>query len=165
VTGGRTILGVGSGDPVDEPEHRAFGFPILDTAERRTHLAETVEALRALFDGRPYPGGERIPAMSGPLLPPPVRPGGPPLWVAGTAGAAVRLAARLADGWNGWGLDLPAFGRAAALLGREAEAAGRRVEATWAGIVLVGETQAEAASLLEARRARGMADPAWTGSA
>lgn len=165
VSGGRTVLGVGSGDADDEPEHRMFGFPSLGTRDRRTHLAETVEALRALFDGRPYPGGDRVPAMAGPLLPPPVRPGGPPVWVAGRSDELVRLAARLADGWNGWGLDAEAFGRSAALLRREAEAAGRTVDATWAGIVLVGETDEEATSLLEARRARGMADPAWTGSA
>src|SRR5262249_34157468 len=38
ITGGRMILGVGTGDPIDEPEHRAFGIPTLSKSERRVHL-------------------------------------------------------------------------------------------------------------------------------
>jgi alkanesulfonate monooxygenase SsuD/methylene tetrahydromethanopterin reductase-like flavin-dependent oxidoreductase (luciferase family) len=164
--GGRFVLGVGTGDPIDEPEHRAYGFPSLGVGERRAHLEETVRAVKALFGGQPWSGGTWVPPIPGPLLPPPATPDGPPVWLGGQADAVVRLAARVADGWNGWGMHVPAFRRKATLLAEEAAAAGREAEATWAGIALVGEDDAEAAALLERRRARGMIETEiWCGSA
>jgi len=158
-SGGRLILGVGTGDETDGGEHTAFGFPMLGRDERRAHLEETVGALRSLFEGSAYPGGERVPPLDGPLVP----GARPPIWIGGLADAIVRLAARLADGWNGWGLDAPRFARKVAVL---REAAGEReVSATWAGIVLVGRDEAELARLEEARATRGMEDAVWSGTA
>jgi alkanesulfonate monooxygenase SsuD/methylene tetrahydromethanopterin reductase-like flavin-dependent oxidoreductase (luciferase family) len=162
-SGGRFVLGLGTGDPIDRPEHEAFGIPMLSKSERREHLEETVVALKALFAGERYPGGPRVPALDGPLRPPPSRPGGPPVWVGAQADEVVRLAGRLADGWNGWGLDPAAFARKVSLL-REA-AGDRPVEATWAGIALAGVDEAETHQLVERRRARGMDDETWTGTA
>jgi len=164
ISGGRTILGIGTGDPIDRPEHRTFGFPDLPVEERRIQLFDTVVALKALFAGRPSPGGGTVPALEGPLLPPPARPGGPPVWLGAQADAVVSMAARIADGWNGWGLHPEAFGAKVRLLRSEAEAAGRSVEASWSGIVLVGEDEAEAERLLAERRAKGMDPPSWSGS-
>jgi alkanesulfonate monooxygenase SsuD/methylene tetrahydromethanopterin reductase-like flavin-dependent oxidoreductase (luciferase family) len=166
MTGGRMILGIGTGDPIDEPEHRAFGISTLGRRERRAHLAETVAAVKALFRGERWEGGSYVPGLAGPLLPPPSTAGGPPVWIGAQADAVVRLAGALADGWNGWGLEPDEFRRKARLLAEEAGAAGREVEATWAGIALVGEDEDEARSLVEARRARGMSeDGVWTGGA
>jgi alkanesulfonate monooxygenase SsuD/methylene tetrahydromethanopterin reductase-like flavin-dependent oxidoreductase (luciferase family) len=162
VSHGRMILAVGTGDPIDEPEHRVFGIPYLDKAERRDHLVETVRSVRALFDARPSPGGTHVPAMSGPLLPRPASPGGPPIWMGGFADAVVRLAAREADAWNGWGMGLDEFTRKARLLDEEA---GRRsVSATWAGIVVVGRDDAEVAQLLDARSHRHLESDVWAGT-
>lgn len=164
VAPGRVILGVGSGDPVNRPEHEAFGFPDLDEGARREHLAEWLEATRALFAGGRFPGGRHVAPVEGPLLP----LGAPPaLWVGGLSEAIVRLAARLADGWNGWGLGLRGFRARAALLAGEAERAGRPGAArpTWGGIAVVGETEAEAASILEGRRAKGLEEPRFAGDA
>ncbi len=72
------ILGIGTGDPIDEPEHRVFGIEYLGKAERREHLVETVRAIKALYAGVRWEGGSHVPAMTGPLLPPPVRPGRSP---------------------------------------------------------------------------------------
>jgi alkanesulfonate monooxygenase SsuD/methylene tetrahydromethanopterin reductase-like flavin-dependent oxidoreductase (luciferase family) len=153
---GRMVVGVGSGDPIDLPEHEAFGFPNLSLEDRRAHLEEWVTALRGLFRGERYPGGQHVPPVAGPLLPLPAAP--PHVWVGGQAEAVVRLAARCADGWNGWGSTPENFQRKAALLAEEAEAAGRPgpVEATWAGIVMVGEDETEAKELAAAREAKGI---------
>jgi alkanesulfonate monooxygenase SsuD/methylene tetrahydromethanopterin reductase-like flavin-dependent oxidoreductase (luciferase family) len=166
LTGGRMILGVGTGDPIDEPEHRAFGIPTLSKAERRVHLAELVAAVKALFRGDEWEGGDQVPPLAGPLLPPPIRPGGPPVWVGAQADEVVRLAGDVADGWNGWGGSPEEFARKATLLAEEAGAAGREVEPTWAGIALVGEDEPEAERLKAARAERGMStDDIWIGSA
>ncbi len=163
VTGGRAILAIGTGDRLSEGEHRTFGLPIEPPVVRGERLAETVAAMRALFDGERYPGGRFVPSLEGPLVPPPVHPGGPALWIGGTSDALVRSAGRLADGWNGWGLSVDRFAQKVRLL---YQAAGeRRVEATWGGIALVGEDEAEAERLSEARADRGLDPATFTGSA
>jgi alkanesulfonate monooxygenase SsuD/methylene tetrahydromethanopterin reductase-like flavin-dependent oxidoreductase (luciferase family) len=162
---GRLILGVGTGDPIDRPEHDAYGLPHLGKADRRAHLEETLLALRALFGGRSFPGGKWVPPLTGPLRPAPAREGGPPIWVGGQADEVIRIAARMADGWNGWGMDPQRFAARARALRDAAEEAGRSAEPTWAGIVLVGEDDREAKRLLDLRRERGMEDPSWWGSA
>jgi alkanesulfonate monooxygenase SsuD/methylene tetrahydromethanopterin reductase-like flavin-dependent oxidoreductase (luciferase family) len=162
---GRLVLGIGTGDPIDRPEHDAFGLPHLGKSDRRAHLEETLHGLRAMFQGRSFPGGEWVASLEGPLRPAPVQPGGPPIWVGGQAEEVIRIAGRLADGWNGWGSDLVDFAAKAATLRDASEEAGRSTEPTWAGIVLVGEDQREAERLLGLRRERGMEDPSWWGSA
>jgi alkanesulfonate monooxygenase SsuD/methylene tetrahydromethanopterin reductase-like flavin-dependent oxidoreductase (luciferase family) len=164
-SGGRFVLGIGTGDPIDRPEHEAYGIPMLGKADRRALLEETVTALKAVFGGQAYGGGSHVPPLRGPLLPAPAQEGGPPVWIGAQADPVVRLAGRVADGWNGWGLDAAAFAAKAGLLGEAAEEAGRTAEATWAGIVLVGEDEKETAELLERRRSRGLDDEAWAGTA
>jgi alkanesulfonate monooxygenase SsuD/methylene tetrahydromethanopterin reductase-like flavin-dependent oxidoreductase (luciferase family) len=161
-SGGRFVLGIGTGDPIDLPEHRAYGIRMLDKTDRRIHLEETLSALGTLFRGDRYPGGRMVPPLEGPLAPPAARAGGPPVGVGGQADEVVALAGRLADGWNGWGLDPSGFARKVEIL--VDAAGGREVEPTWAGIVLAGEDVAETAELVDARRARGIDDEAWRGT-
>jgi alkanesulfonate monooxygenase SsuD/methylene tetrahydromethanopterin reductase-like flavin-dependent oxidoreductase (luciferase family) len=161
---GRLVLGLGTGDPIDRPEHRAFGMAMPGKRERRAHLEEAVTALKALFAGEAYPGGSHVPPIEGPLAPTSPRPDGPPMWIGGQADEVARIAARVADGWNGWGMDTESFEAKAAVVREEARAAGREVEATWAGIVLAGVDREEAEELAERRRARGL-EEAWTGTA
>lgn len=163
-TGGRLVLGIGTGDPIDRGEHEAYGIPMLGRRERRAHLDETVRALKALFSGGRFEGGRYVPPLSGPLVPPPARVGGPPIWIGGQAPEVVRMAGRIADGWNGWGFGIDGFTGRAKILFDEAEAAGRSAEATWAGIVLVGEDERETRELLERRKARAMDDNVWSGT-
>jgi alkanesulfonate monooxygenase SsuD/methylene tetrahydromethanopterin reductase-like flavin-dependent oxidoreductase (luciferase family) len=163
VSGGRMVLGIGTGDPIDKPEHEAYGLPYLEKAERREHLVETVRAVKALLAGKPWPGGARVPPISGPILPPPQTPGGPPVWIGGFADEVVRIAGREADAWNGWGMSIPEFARKAALMREVAE--GREVQATWAGIALVGEDDHDVARLLDARDRKGVLETnVWAGS-
>jgi alkanesulfonate monooxygenase SsuD/methylene tetrahydromethanopterin reductase-like flavin-dependent oxidoreductase (luciferase family) len=160
MSGGRMILTIGTGDELSKREHEAFGLPYLGPPVRRRHLEETVAAVRALFAGEPWVGGELVPPVRGPLLPPPPG-GGPPVWIGGTSEAAVASAAALADGWNAWGLPLETFAARAALL-RERSGRGH-VEATWGGVVLVGRDAAELRALVERRTAEGRPPPpgAW----
>ena len=79
----------------------------------------------------------------------------------GTSEAAVDIAGRAADAWNGWGLDLDGF-RARADRLRRGE---RAPDPTWAGIVLVGEDRADLDRLLASRRERKRSlDGVWTGT-
>ncbi len=156
---GRAILGIGTGDRASAEEHERFGFPYPPAAERVAALEETAQALRALFGGRTWSGGSYVPALRGPLLP----PGEPAIWVGGLSDAVLAVAARVADAWNGWGLDAGAFAARATAL-REL-AGGRAVSPTWAGIALVGEDRADLDRLLAQRADRGLPlDGVWAGT-
>jgi hypothetical protein len=73
----------------------------------------------------------------------------------------VALAARVADGWNGWGLSAEAFAAKAALLRTQA----RDVMPTWGGIAVVGEDGTDLERLLGDRADRGLSvGDAWTGT-
>lgn len=165
MTGGRLVIGIGTGDPIDQPEHDAYGIRSYDRDDRRVHLEETVVALKALFGGGTYSGGRFVPELTGPLRPAPARAGGPPIWLGAQAEPVIRMAGRIADGWNGWGLDPDRFRTKVAILQDAAGEAGRTVEATWAGIALVGADEAETKELVDRRARAGMQDHAWTGSA
>jgi alkanesulfonate monooxygenase SsuD/methylene tetrahydromethanopterin reductase-like flavin-dependent oxidoreductase (luciferase family) len=159
MSGGRAILGLGSGDSVSKPEHEAFGIPFAPTAERVAILEETVEALRGLFGGEPWPGGSHVPAIAGPLLP----PGDPELWVGGRSSEVMGVAARSADAWNGWAMDAEGFEAATGELRRLA--GGRPVAPTWGGIALVGTDEGDLERSLAERRARGLSMDVWQGTA
>ena len=157
VSGGRMILGIGAGEP-DNPEHRVFGIDASNDVHG--YLAEAARSIRALFEGRPWPGGPFVPAISGPLLP---RPRVAPIWIGGSSDHAVSLAAAEADAWNGWQLGIDGFERRVSLLRREA--AGRAVDATWAGVALVGRDDDDLGRLFEERARAGRTDRTWTGTA
>jgi alkanesulfonate monooxygenase SsuD/methylene tetrahydromethanopterin reductase-like flavin-dependent oxidoreductase (luciferase family) len=169
---GRAILGLGTGDRQSEDEHRRFGFTIEAPAERTERLLETAQAIRALLGGLSYRGGTLVPPVVGPLRPPPHRPGGPPLWIGGVSSRVIEVAALAADAWNGWGLDIEAFGTKVRLLDELCESladagAGTPhvspVEATWGGIVLLGENAAEARRLAADREQRGTSPASFAG--
>ncbi|MGH7910274.1 MAG: LLM class flavin-dependent oxidoreductase [Candidatus Dormibacteraceae bacterium] len=100
VSGGRLVLGLGSGDSAQE--QRTFGFPDARPVGR---LEEVLEILRRLFrdetvdfEGTHHrlQGARLVPAVS--------RPGGPPILI-GTLNPRPRmrrLVAAYADIWNGW---------------------------------------------------------------
>ncbi len=159
MSGGRAILALGTGDRASVDEHERFGIPFPGVAARIAMLEETVEAARALFGGRTWSGGEQVPPLRGPLLP----PGEPSIWVGGLSEAVLAVAARVADAWNGWGLDAHAFEARAARLRELAN--GRAVAPTWGGIALVGEDRASLARLLDERAQRRLPlDGVWTGT-
>jgi alkanesulfonate monooxygenase len=118
----RLVAGLGAGDQLNAAEDEAFGVVVPDQLAR---LAETLT--RAC--GRGYP-----------------------VWVGGNSPAIRRLSATQADGWNQWGGDPGRFASRVTEVRKLAESAGRDPDAvtcSWAGLVLVGATEAEAKVKLE----------------
>jgi alkanesulfonate monooxygenase SsuD/methylene tetrahydromethanopterin reductase-like flavin-dependent oxidoreductase (luciferase family) len=70
-------------------------------------------------------------------------------WVGGHAPLVRAIAATEADGWNGWSSGVEDFARSVADVRQQASAAGRDVEITWGGQVLIGRDADDAASKLE----------------
>lgn len=98
ISGGRLILGLGAG--WNEAEYRAFGFPFDNRVDR---FEEAFAIIRTLlregevdFDGRYHEARDCV------LLPPPARPGGPPVMIGTKGPRMLRLAAAHADAWNSW---------------------------------------------------------------
>jgi len=96
LSGGRVLLGVGLGR---QDEYAAFQIP----ADRRVRrFTESIEVIRALWGPGPvtFRGDffqlDRVTIGTRPLRP-------PPIWFGGAHPAAIRRAARLADGWMGGG--------------------------------------------------------------
>jgi probable F420-dependent oxidoreductase len=93
---GRLLFGVGVGGE-NPAEYEAAGVPV---AERGRRLDEGLEIVGALLRGEPvdHPG-PLLPTRSPALEPAPAVP--PPLVVGGRSEAALRRAARVAEGWLG----------------------------------------------------------------
>jgi alkanesulfonate monooxygenase SsuD/methylene tetrahydromethanopterin reductase-like flavin-dependent oxidoreductase (luciferase family) len=89
LSGGRLILGVGSGAPLPESrrEFDAVGMPF---AGRGTRLDKAVTVWRETWRGQ----GEFAAAL------PPARPGGPPVWLAG--GDSTKVIERVSATYDGW---------------------------------------------------------------
>jgi alkanesulfonate monooxygenase SsuD/methylene tetrahydromethanopterin reductase-like flavin-dependent oxidoreductase (luciferase family) len=102
LSGGRLILGLGSGAPLPESrrEFAAVGMPF---AGRGARLDKTIELWRETWGGH----GEFADAL------PPARRGGPPVWLAGgdTTKVIERVSATY-DGWLPYLPDVNAYARA-----------------------------------------------------
>ncbi len=132
VTGGRFILGLGAG--WHEGEHDAFGIPLPPLPDRFDRYESALRVLAALFsDQARRPPGVSLDDPFFPLRgatnePPPVRPGGPPIWLGGQRPRGIALAARYAEGWPMPGNrpgDVDYFARKRDEISRALEAAGR----------------------------------------
>ncbi|HEX2052087.1 MAG TPA: LLM class flavin-dependent oxidoreductase [Actinomycetota bacterium] len=149
---GRVVVTMGSGDASSRAENESFGIPYHAADRRVAQFESTVSAVRAYLHDGTVSQSDDFAALDGlPASPRPTRP--PALWVAGRSGDALALAARLGDGWNGWGGTPDEFARDAALVAAEAD--GRPVELTWGGLVGL------AADDDEARRRYGGRGPDW----
>jgi probable F420-dependent oxidoreductase len=135
LSGGRVILGVGVGGESPK-DFEAVGVPV---GERGARADEAMGALRALFSGAPASFGGEFYAFEGiSIAPAPAQAGGPPLWVGGRSGAAIRRAGRLGDGWLPLWVSPERF--ASGIERVRAEAAGREVSAAVVLPALVGGT-------------------------
>ena len=96
VSAGRLILGLGCG--WHEPEFDAFGYPFDHRVSRFDEgmqiLAPLLRGERVTYEGRYHR------AIDVELRPPPIRPGGPPILIAGKQPRMLGLVAQHADQWN-----------------------------------------------------------------
>ena len=99
VSGGRLILGIGTGWHADE--HRRYGFDLPDAPERVDRLEEAVELIvrlqeepRLTFEGRFYRTDDAV------FEPRPVQRPRIPLLIAAHRPRMIRIAARWADQWD-----------------------------------------------------------------
>lgn len=134
--GDRMLLGVGLGGENPE-EWAASGCKLEGRAAR---LDRHVAALKAATSGRAFDlDGVQVPA----LLP---HGSAPPLWVGGRADAALRRAARHADGYLGLWLDGPRVASARRRLDELAEAENRPAVAVGINVVVcVAASRSQAA--------------------
>lgn len=155
LSGGRFILGLGAG--WKEDEHRAFGFEFPPAAVRIDQLAETVQICRAMWDpnqaeatfrGRHY----RIEAAV--CNPKPMPP--PPILIGGSGEKLMlRVVAEHADWWNLIGCSPAIYARKSEILADHCVAIGRdpaSIRKTWAGVVSIAPTRAQAEAHLAAVR-------------
>jgi len=103
VAAGHFVLGLGAG--WFEAEHEPFGLELPPIGERIDRLVSAVAVLEALFSAAAAtPLGISRPDPFYPLagatnMPPPLTPGGPPIYLGGQKPRGIRLAARSASGW------------------------------------------------------------------
>jgi len=90
---GRMIVGMGAG--YLKPEFEVLG---ADFSGRGKALEAAIPAMRAAWTGQDHPGPQ-FPAAGHEMLPAPVQPAGPPIWIGGNSAAARRRAVTLAEGW------------------------------------------------------------------
>ena len=151
ITGGRFVLGMGAG--WHEGEHETFGIPLPPMAERFDRFESGVRTVAALLSdaARAAPGvtldDPYYPLLGATNEPPPVRPGGPPIWLGGQRRRGIALAVRHADGWPMPGNrpgDVAYFAEKRDEIRRALAAAGRDPEAfTFAAQLSCGITAAE----------------------
>ena len=118
---GRLRFGVGLGGD-DPDELRACG---VDPRTRGKRMNESLEILRGLLTGRPVSFAGEIYELTEVTIEPAVDD--LPILVGGRSDAALRRAARYADGWAGIWISAERFAQAATRVAHEAEAAGRTV--------------------------------------
>jgi alkanesulfonate monooxygenase SsuD/methylene tetrahydromethanopterin reductase-like flavin-dependent oxidoreductase (luciferase family) len=107
LSGGRLILGLGSGSPVPE-SRREFDAMTMPFSDRTRRLDEAVQLWRQAWTGERRFSGRywQIDGLDSAL--PPARAGGPPLWLAG--GDSERVIARVSEHYDGWLPYLPDAG-------------------------------------------------------
>ena len=98
ISQGRVILGVGiAGDvPSIRAEFEAVGVPF---EKRVGRMMEGLRLCQAFWRGEPVDWDGRWKIEQGTVAPTPHRPGGPPIWVGGSAPASRARAAKHFDGW------------------------------------------------------------------
>src|SRR6202041_1477670 len=95
LTGGNYILGLGLG--YRQPEFDAFGIPL---SERAPRFNESIGLMKRLWtEDKVTHKGRFYTVSDAGIGVKPVRAGGPPLYIGGSADVSVKRAARIGDAW------------------------------------------------------------------
>jgi alkanesulfonate monooxygenase SsuD/methylene tetrahydromethanopterin reductase-like flavin-dependent oxidoreductase (luciferase family) len=98
ISGGRLIVGLGAG--WNDTEFAAFGFPF---DHRVSRFEEAFTIIRTLLrEGKIDFAGQFFQARDCALLPPPARPGGPPLMVGSIGPRMLEITLPHVEQWNVW---------------------------------------------------------------
>ncbi len=99
ISNGRLVLGLGAGWHADE--HRRYGIPLPEPAERVDRFAEAVELISLLMaHERTTYAGRYYQLDDAPLEPRPIQAPGIPILIAAHRPRMLRLAAAYADQWD-----------------------------------------------------------------
>ena len=157
MTGGRVVLGLGSG--WQENEHRQYGIPFHTVKERLQRLDEACAVIKALFsESKANFEGRFYQLEDATLEPKPVQRPLPLLIGGGGEKRTLRIAARFADAWNVWG-DVATLRRKMEVLDGHCADLGRdpkAVRRTAVALLVMSEDQA----YLERMRNTDMGRPA-----
>lgn len=147
---GRFTITLGSGDHMNRDENLSIGAPYYVGQRRVAQLISALEVVqRFLKTDRADYHDEFVTIDGLPTSPKPHT--APPVWVGGRSVELLEVAGRIADGWNGWGANMDGFASDARKVAELA--AERDFTVSWAGQILIRDTDAEA------RAAWGDRDP------
>jgi alkanesulfonate monooxygenase SsuD/methylene tetrahydromethanopterin reductase-like flavin-dependent oxidoreductase (luciferase family) len=116
ISGGRLILGIGSG--YFAQEHQVYGIPLYTASRRAKQLEEALQVIRKLWTEEDASfTGTYYQLANAPFSPKPLQKPHPPIMIAGTGEKLIlRLVAKYADLWNAGGLGIEALARKIAIL-------------------------------------------------
>ncbi len=146
ISSGRAILGIGAA--WNEEESRAYGYPWPSAGERFERLEDALRICRSMFTQRESTVRGSVHHVEGAMnVPQPVRPGGPPILIGGGGEKkTLRLTARYADMWNGFG-DAGTIRHKLEVLAEHCDAEGRdrsEIVATRLGTLIVADSAEDA---------------------
>ena len=127
ITGGRVVVGIGTGYYAEE--HERYGIPLPDKVTRAAMLQESVQVLKGLWaPGRLTFKGDYYTITDAPASPKPVN-GTIPLLLGGAGERMLKLVAKEADLWNlpdgQYGIDLERLKTKVEQIERNCDAIGR----------------------------------------
>ena len=130
---GRFIFGVGVGGEFPR-EYQACGIPL---GERGGRMDESIALIKRLWsEDRVAHRGKYFNFDEIRMLPKPLTPGGPPIWIGGRSEAALRRAAHLGDGWMPYVITAQRMAVGLEFIANHAEAAGRKMERFGTGVLI-----------------------------
>jgi len=114
ISGGRLELGIGSGSPPQEEEHKALGIPYPGRWERINQLREYVDVVKILLScsGRVSYSGAYYKIQGAECNTPTVQKPHPPIWVGARRRRTIEVAVEKGDGWNFYGESLEEYKKA-----------------------------------------------------
>jgi F420-dependent oxidoreductase-like protein len=151
ISGGRLILGIGSG--YFAQEHQVYGIP-LDTPSRRARqLEEALQVIRKLWtEENASFAGTYYRLTKAPFAPKPIQKPHPPIMIGGTGEKlTLPLVAKYADLWNAGGLGIETLKRKIAILDEHCRRIGRDgsdIEKTYLTPLYLRSNPAEVEQLL-----------------